>query len=163
MKSSAEKLVQEFGITLLRAYLDDRAVRDERGCLVWAGSRDSHGYGMVRLRRRGRSFQVGAHRVAFLLHHGEISADLTIDHLCRNRACIEPSHLDECTRGENVLRSPDTFSGKNIRKTHCPKGHPLCGDNLVPAQLARGRRDCWTCYRKQNAEAQARRKQRLRQ
>jgi hypothetical protein len=72
-------------------------------------------------------------------HFGPISAGLVIDHLCRNRACVNPEHLEAVTPRENNLRST-SVSGLNARKTACPKGHPY--DYRVGTT---GSRDCRIC------------------
>ncbi len=61
---------------------------DERGCWVWQNSRNSKGYGQVSICGRVRS----THRMAYELLVGPIPAGLHIDHLCRNRACCNPTH-----------------------------------------------------------------------
>lgn len=71
---------------------------DDRGCWVWQRGVDCHGYGQVI--RAGRS--VRAHRVYFEEAHGWCPP--TLDHLCRNRRCVNPAHLEPCSRGENVRR-----------------------------------------------------------
>ena len=135
------------GADFLRKYFLDRSVRTESGCLEWTGSRNHKGYGITGFRCFSATRTCNAHRLVFLLNQGRLTPGLTIDHLCGNRACIEPSHLDECSNTENNRRSPNTWVGKGIRKTHCPQGHPLVEGNLVPAQLRRGSRACLTCNR----------------
>lgn len=73
-----------------------------------------------------------AHRVAFHHSTGPIPTGLDLDHLCRVRACVRPDHLEPVTRMVNVQRglSPLVCGQWQRDKTHCPKGHPLSGDNL---------------------------------
>lgn len=77
------------------------------------------------------------------LHKGPIPEGLVIDHLCRNRGCVNPDHLEAVTQRENILRG-EGLAAANARKTHCPKGHPYSGENLyvVPSS---GRRQCRIC------------------
>lgn len=86
-----------------------------------------------------------AHRIAYELLVGPVPSEITLDHLCRNRPCVNPDHLEPTTRGDNVLRSHASLPGQNRRKTHCPRGHELTGDNLY--DTASGYRMCKTCHR----------------
>jgi hypothetical protein len=118
--------------------VDGYEIDPETGCWNWAGyATPDTGYGKISI--DGRAYY--AHRVYYERHVGPIAPGLTIDHLCRNRRCVNPAHLEAVTRGENTLRGEST-SGINLRKTHCPKGHPLSGENLYEC---RGRRQCRTC------------------
>lgn len=125
----------------------------ETGCLTWIGSRSRGGYGRIHLRFALHQ----AHRIAWVAEAGIDLPDGTqIDHLCRNRACVNPDHMEPVTSRTNTLRgmSPQAV---NARKTHCPEGHELSGDNLMPSRLMRGERECLTCNRaKASARSRAR-------
>lgn len=69
-----------------------------------------------------------AHRMVYEIFYGKIPQELEIDHLCRNRRCVNPLHLEAVTHRENVLRG-EGFAAKNAKKTHCPKGHPHSKEN----------------------------------
>ncbi len=114
-------------------------------CWLWQGKRIGKGYGGVGL-SSGRHVLV--HRLAYELLVGPIG-NLEIDHLCRVRNCWNPNHLERVTHQENILRG-DTFQARNRAKTHCPKGHPLSGDNLVPSKLKQGCRNCLSCSREKS-------------
>lgn len=107
-------------------------------CWPWRGRPKPEGYGQLRYCGRTQN----AHRVAYRLHHGSIPEGLTIDHLCRNRLCCNPAHLEAVTMGENVRRGRAP-PARNHRKTHCKRGHPLRGKNLYVNP--RGSRICRKC------------------
>ena len=114
-----------------------------KGCWLWMGG-TRRGYGAFWY--KGRTVQ--AHRVSYELYVGMISKDLDLDHTCRVRHCVNPAHLEPVTNKENVLRG-EGHTAVNARKTHCPKGHPFTGPNLV---LISGKRRCRQC---KNAHARA--------
>lgn len=106
------------------------------GCWVWTGAR-SEGYG----RFSHNGVVQPAHRVTYLTLVGPIAAGLHIDHLCRNRSCVNPEHLEPVTPRENVLRGIGP-SAQHAMKTHCPAGHPYSAANTY---LYRGMRMCRAC------------------
>lgn len=132
--------------------LDDK-IRAEGSCWVWTAARRS-GYGIVRFDGR---IQV-VHRIVYALLRGEIPEDLVLDHICRNRACCNPDHLEPVEFRVNILRGVGA-AAINARKTHCKYGHPLAGDNLVP--WARYRM-CRICTRTASREKQRKRRARAR-
>lgn len=108
------------------------------GCWVWTAAITNNGYGRVKI--KGKT--VVAHKAVFQLLVGPVRDGLTLDHKCRNRACVNPDHLEPVTMRVNVLRG-ETITGANSRKSHCHVGHPLAGDNLFIRND--GRRRCKTC------------------
>jgi hypothetical protein len=70
-------------------------------CWYWTGSLDSTGYGRIQLTSRRR---VMVHRLAYELLVGPVPSDLTIDHLCMERSCVNPAHMEIVTRAENTAR-----------------------------------------------------------
>ena len=113
----------------------------ENGCIKWTAWTDKDGYG--RFKRAGRSgLNVMAHRFAYEYYVGTITSGLEIDHLCRNRSCINPDHLEVVTPKEHTLRGK-TRAAANSKKTHCPQGHPYKGDNLyLTPEKGRSCREC---------------------
>jgi hypothetical protein len=102
-------------------------------CWVWTAMTRA-GYGQFRVARH-----MAAHRFAYELMVGPIPDGYDLDHLCRNRACVRPDHLEPVTRRENLRRG---LSGE--LKTHCRHGHPFTPENRLPA--GHGTTKCRICY-----------------
>lgn len=114
------------------------------GCWEWTGGKGRDGYGRFVIMRGKRGFPYRAHRVAYEMSIGPIPEGLTLDHLCRNTLCVNPSHLEPVTNGENVLRGFGG-SGINRRKTHCIRGHALTEDNIYRPPRRPHTRQCRKC------------------
>jgi hypothetical protein len=89
-------------------------VRKTDGCWLWTAARSSTGYGVFAIAKSGCS----AHRVIYELLHGPVPADMEIDHLCGQRLCVNPAHLEAVSRSINKRRS------RNRDETKCKRGHP---------------------------------------
>jgi hypothetical protein len=128
------------------------AARPDLGhCWTWTGPRSRYGYG-----RHGAKH---AHRLVYEAARGPIPVGLVCDHLCRNRGCVNPEHIEPVTSGENVRRG---ISGQLARerqraKTHCPRGHAYEGANL---RVYGGRRHCRACQQQLGPGHEQARKQR---
>lgn len=121
-------------------------------CWLWLGRLNGDGYGGFN-RTGQRSEPV--HRVAYELLVGPIPEALHIDHLCRNRPCVNPAHLEPVAPGVNVLRGNGT-GARNARMTHCKRGHEFTSDNTMISHGARVCRQCRNAQRaRRRLEAQA--------
>lgn len=109
-------------------------------CWVWEAGVDPDGYGYYSEEGRRKA----AHRYCYLSLVGPIPDRHGLDHLCRFRRCVNPSHLEPVTTKDNVLRGVGV-AAMNAEKTHCVKGHPLSGDNLYTR--GDGGRICRECNR----------------
>jgi hypothetical protein len=108
-------------------------------CWPWMAGLTDDGYGRFTWIK---GMPGPAHRFSWELAHGMPFPDgLVTDHLCRNRACVNPAHLEAVPQYDNLHRSPLTCAGR----THCPQGHPY--DEANTYRSPQGRRLCRTCRR----------------
>jgi hypothetical protein len=126
------------------------------GCWVWTGAINPKGYG---------TFNTGettttAHRYAYELLVGPVPEEMQLDHICRVRACVRPTHLEVVTQSENVMRGK-SFAVTNAQKVYCDHGHALTPDNSYGYK---SRRQCIQCAqdaaRKQSADPEVKARRR---
>jgi hypothetical protein len=140
------KTLRRLGTSLRRVFvrmpIADRIAEAQKnptpdGCWNWVWSRTRSGYGMV-----GSGGKVKrAHRVVYELLVGPIPDGLQIDHLCRNKSCVNPAHMEPVTHRVNTLRGT-AMSAIHAAKTHCPTGHAYDDANT---HVYQGRRYCRAC------------------
>jgi len=123
------------------------SAEDASGCWTWQRTIHREGYGQVKI--AGRTLL--AHRFSYETFIGPIADGLQIDHLCRNRACVNPEHLEPVTPQDNIHRSPVAPGALNARKTQCPKGHAYDESNTYYAPSCG--RLCRTCQRNRRTDA----------
>jgi len=113
------------------------AMAEPRACWPWRGTLTSTGYGEFRFGYQNYK----AHRISYEFMVGPVPEGLQLDHLCRNKSCVNPGHLEPVTSQENTVRMVPYLD----LPTHCPQGHEYTTDNTY---MERGRkRKCRTCHR----------------
>lgn len=125
----------------LKARLLARVAITAEGCWEWTRAKNWGGYGVTCYQGQ----RMTAHRAAYMAWRGEIPSGLHIDHLCRNRACANPEHMECVTPRENTMRGFGP-TANHAHKTHCKHGHQLDADNTRVTK--RGHRVCRACHRK---------------
>lgn len=107
------------------------------GCLLWQGSRNNQGYGVVSFQSKNRL----VHRLAYEAFIGPIPEGLELDHLCRTKVCANPAHLEPVTHAENSRRAAALI-------THCPQGHAYDEENT--RRESSGQRRCRICRKEKD-------------
>lgn len=121
------------------------------GCWTWQAGRDAKGYGKF----WNGQMKARAHRVAYEAFAGAIPDGLQIDHLCRNRACIRPDHLEPVTARVNVLRGVSPKAVAHVTGICVSGRHHLAGDNVLPNGHWRRCRACHNEWRRNYRAKQA--------
>lgn len=126
---------------MLRGKISDknfnRVLPQEDGCWHWGGYIDPRGYGYTTANGKG----VAAHRLIYRTLVGDIPAGMEMDHLCRVRNCVNPTHVEPVTPAENNRRG---LGNPNKNKTHCQFGHEFTPENTYVYKGGR-KRVCKTC------------------
>lgn len=106
------------------------------GCWLWTGAINSGGYSNM---KHGDKYTC-AHRVSYEFYRGPIPEGMVVDHLCRVKSCVNPSHMEIVTQRTNVLRG-------DVPTTHCPNGHEYTSDNTYLSKQKRGwvSKNCRIC------------------
>lgn len=134
-----------------------RNVDKTPGCWLWTATQDSHGYGSFSF--SAFTTTTRAHRIAYMLAVGPIPDGLVLDHLCCNKLCVNPQHLEPVTDRVNILRGTGV-TAQNAQKTHCPQGHPYTDENVY-SPPGNGYRHCRTCMSERTARTNAKRPKRF--
>ncbi len=123
-----------------------KIIIQELGCWEWQGALTEKGYGIF----WDGSINVSAHRYSYEWFNNcklpkYIAGGLQIDHLCRNRRCVNPDHLELVTQRENLKRGNTGWylKLKQTSKTHCPQGHPYNKENTYITP--NNKRQCKIC------------------
>jgi len=103
-----------------------KVIAKEKDCWRWSGFINNYGYGEMII--NGKSYRT--HRISFSIFNGELIDGMVIDHICKNKSCINPDHLRQVTQKFNCLDNSSSPLAENSRKTHCKNGHELTEDNI---------------------------------
>src|SRR4030095_5792026 len=110
---------------------------NETECILFQGPVNRDGYGQISAFGKQRT----ATHVAWFLEHNVWPTKFVL-HRCNVKRCVNPAHLYEGTQSDNVLDTVKDDIHWESRKTHCKRGHPFAGTNLIPRN---GKRECRKC------------------
>ena len=146
--------------SVMKSFFRNVAWKNSEDCWEWTAGHFKKGYGVFNYPDGRGRFGWGAypaHRVSYTHYVGDIPAGLTIDHLCRNRNCVNPCHLEAVTAIENTKRGNSGIN--NYSKTHCKRGHEFNEENTKITVA--GTRECIPCLKTLNHGYYEKRKLRL--
>ena len=125
-----------------------KIIEEPSGCWTWTGAQ-SGGYGYFHWEKM-RS----AHRFAYEVVVGAVPVSLQLDHLCRNRLCVNPAHMEPVTQRENIMRG-EGLAAQEVKRTHCPRGHEYTPENTKVIPSRPTARYCRRCHLERTREYRA--------
>lgn len=115
--------------TVLQRFEEKYIPEPNTGCWLWLSGTDGHGYGQFFfLRPAYKGKMMNAYKFSYEFFVKPVPKGLELDHLCRNRLCVNPDHLEAVTKKVNIQRGKG-ISALNSKKTLCPKGHKYDEEN----------------------------------
>jgi hypothetical protein len=129
--------------SLLERFIRSTKVDIQTECFIWLLHINNDGYARIKY----KGLDTPASRVFYRYFKGDFPSHYHIDHLCKNRSCVNPEHLEAVSARVNILRS-DGPAAINANKTHCKRGHEFTTENT--AHYPNGSRRCRECYKLNN-------------
>lgn len=147
-------MIEQDNYSLVIKYLPEQAIKKyyldygEDRCWVWRGHiHKKSGYSRFSTNILGYRIFLLGHRLIYTLLKGCIDIDLDLDHLCRNRACVNPNHSEPVTTQINILRGNSKMA-ERAKQTHCKRGHEFTIQNTkFDNRNSNGNRSCILCDR----------------
>lgn len=129
-------------------FLNKVSPEPNTGCWLWTGACNARGYGTFSFNNKSWL----AHRWGYMIFQGPIPPDVECDHLCRQPACVNPTHIELVSHQVNVARgvTGEYLGAIERAKTHCPKGHLYEESNIYRRPDAPHSRGCRTCRQEAN-------------
>ena len=119
-------------------FLSKVKINKDSDCWEWSGELTSYGY--PKIYYKGKRFR--AHRVSYNIFKGVLDSGLVIDHICRNKKCVNPEHLRQVNKQINAVENSVSIAALNKAKTHCRLGHEYTQQNT---RIHKNSRHCITC------------------
>lgn len=110
-------------------FLSRIRINKENECWEWQGALDKNGYGHYSPRVYGKKSRYLAHRISYSIFVKQLTPGLLIDHICRNKKCVNPDHIREVTPQVNMIENSESITYLNHIKTHCIRGHEFTPEN----------------------------------
>jgi hypothetical protein len=125
-----------------------RHIKIVDGCWVWTGAMNPQtGYSVTHYHDESNKLRLSSgHRVSYMTYIGAIPTGMDLDHLCQNKACVNPDHLEPVPHKVNMLRAKHSPAYKNSIKTHCVRGHEYTPENTY-RKPGNNTRNCLICRR----------------
>lgn len=142
-------------------FLSKIRINSESECWEWRGCLTKQGYGIYGLLNGDKYKTHPAHRVSYSIFKGELSEILVLDHVCKNKACVNPEHLREVLHVINVTENSFSPSALNKLKITCKRGHELSKDNVYIQPSRPHTRSCIKCKTIHSNNRKAQRKMEL--
>jgi hypothetical protein len=145
--------------TVLDRFWEKVPVLGSDECWPWLASLHGLGYGQFNIGRPdGGTANINAHVLAYVLQNGvDVPKGLEVDHLCRNRICMNGRHLEAVTKKVNILRG-ESLMAKEARMTQCIAGHAFTKENTYWFGKNKNHRQCRTCKRRRDSEFRSRKR-----